>query len=317
MESVKALHWSKLNPRKIKISDNKSKKSNFVTLNYGDSGLITQTPFMEVHDISKAGKNNEIIVVRLRTFSDNKTENVNIENFCNKINKIEEVIENQMGKLAPSILDVKNNKEFTFKTLITPSKNRSEKLIKLIMDETIIVIDEDKNTTDYKSIEQNDKIKVVIDLSSIWIGDKKDRFGICCKAKKIMLKKTPVEKKFDYEFDDSDTSSSDDNDESIISVYTATECKGNNTEESVDIEIDTNNAHPINLFNGMTPVFSETMLGKKDIVNEMGNFIMSNLSVLKDSSLTSGPESSELRKAFNNIIDYNDSDGSDELYDSD
>lgn len=219
-EVIKASRISDVNIDDISLSHIKQNK--IVPILYQQKKpLIFQTPFLEIQDAVSTTKQlgtNQFIT----TFSGDTKRRIN--NFFQFIESIETHIENHVKKNGGGWFA---QKEISMTSLIR--ENGGPLYIKWPFDINTSFIDEKKQPCDFESIKKKDRVKIIVELSALWID--KNQFGLAFDVQKVLVK--PFQEKIlsEYIFDEDESDSGlgdEEQSNKIISIF-ATEQKTQST----------------------------------------------------------------------------------------
>jgi hypothetical protein len=222
---IKALRIKDVNINDITVAN--IKQNRIVPILYKQKkSLIFQTPYLSIAD--PVVKTRHEGVNQFITLFGGDTPR-RIMNFYNFIENIETRLTNYALKEA--------SKWFTQKDIIltslikeqdkSTSKNPSnlENLyIKWPFDiENTAFVDEYKKPFDYTNLKKGDQIKLIVELSNLWID--KNQFGLVTSVQKVLVKSVQEKIQSEYIFDEEETDSGDNEQtDRIISLF-ATETK--------------------------------------------------------------------------------------------
>ena len=207
---------SRINIKDIIVDNKKSNKK--ASIAYHDTSLIFQTPYLEVQDKVKTTNLSNIYQIDTLFKGDSKEKIIRWYNF---IENLETHISTQVMNVGVSWF---SQKDVSFKSLIREIEGTEDYFIKWTFDDRdILAVDEKNKPYDLQNIKNMDKIKLIIEVSNLWINE--NQFGIIYMIRKMMI--NPYIEKIcsTYVFGGSD-SETDENEpqEDIISLL-ATEQK--------------------------------------------------------------------------------------------
>jgi len=216
---IKAQKISDIKVSDIIVSNKKTGKT--VPITYSDTTLVCQTPFLEVKgELIKTPYPN-IYQVDTLFKGDSKQ----------KIHKWYQFIENLETHISEQVMN-NGSKWFTRKDVVIKSLIReleAEKgvyFIKWPIDlQTNIFVDEQKNQFNPINLKDKDLIKLIIEVSYLWIDE--NQCGLAIVVHKILVRPFIEKLQSEYIFDDTDSESDslgDEKDNKIISLF-ATEQK--------------------------------------------------------------------------------------------
>lgn len=211
---IKANKISRISLKDITISSKKI--NNKVKVYYtNNKPLIFQTPFLQVGSTFR-----DTHVAHITQFDTLFTgeDDKKIKEFYTFVEELENTITSQVSQY-PNWFD---GIDVTFKNLIRELDDDSgTEFMKWAIDiPNCIFVDENKNAIDHKNIGVDDYVKLIIELTGLWISQ--NQFGLMTSVKKILMKKYHKPILSEYVFDESDS----EEENGIVSVL-ATENKKN------------------------------------------------------------------------------------------
>ncbi|AGF85454.1 hypothetical protein QJ854_gp328 [Moumouvirus goulette] len=265
---VKALKISKIDINKITIGSKLVDKRVPVYYNGNSSGLVYQTPFLEVKEkIRRVNENVKLYNIDTWFKGDS---NKRIAGFYQFI----DIFEDHISSLVEKQVINSNNKWFNnqqninVKSLIRLLETDNNiSYVKWTFDLTNnnIFVDENKNVFNPEDIDESYAIKLIIEVADLWIHE--NQFGPAAVVRKILVKK--IESSREYEFDDTDSDNFDN--EELISAL-ATEQKPSNPKQ--------NNSRQNNMYEKINKqtLVDESVINKAKNVGEISrNFIKENV----------------------------------------
>ncbi|QGR53835.1 hypothetical protein [Moumouvirus maliensis] len=264
---VKALKISKVDINKITIGSKLVDKR--VPVYYGGhtSALVYQTPFLEVKE--KLRRINENVkLYNVDTWFKGDSNN-RIAGFYQFIDNFEDHISNLVEKQVVNSNNkwFNNQQNINIKSLIRLlESDNNVSYIKWTLDLTNnIFVDENKNEFNPEDLDESYVIKLIIEVSDLWIHE--NQFGPAAVVRKILVKK--LESSSEYEFDDTDSDNSDN--EELISAL-ATEQKPVTKQNNPKL----NNIHE--KLNKQTNVDEVVINKTKNVLGEISrNFMKENI----------------------------------------
>ena len=202
----------------IKIGDIKIGKK--VPVYHKDGPIIFQTPLMEITGPIKKTHLQGIYQLDTLFTGDTKKKMKNLFNF---IDQLEDKVSSQVEEIGEEWFPKNSKKEIKSFIRIMGS-DKKIMFIKWIIDlNENIFYDSDKNLYDYTNLREGDLIKLIVEISHIWIND--NQFGFLPAIQKIRVEKKKEAIKKDYDFIESESEDEDDPyDNNLISLI-ATEQK--------------------------------------------------------------------------------------------
>lgn len=232
---VKALKISDIDIEKIIVGTKKTNKT--VPITYKEKPLVFQTPFLEI--TAKPRKTSFQNIYQLDTLFKGDTKQ--------KIDQWYQFIENIETSVSNQVIN-NGSKWFTQKNVVIKSLIReldSEKeiyFVKWPIDlKTNIFVDEYKNSFNVENLKEKDLIKLIIELSDLWINE--NQCGLAIIVQKILVKPFSEKIASEYIFDDSESENSNNDENNIISLL-ATEQK-NSHKPSQKLKYQTQNPNTI------------------------------------------------------------------------
>lgn len=215
-EVIKALKISDIVIDDITVGTKKVNK--VVSIKLNNSSLVFQTPYIEITGGLKETSYPGLYQINTQFKGDDQQK---VKDFYYFIEYLEKKITEQIEVYGAKWF---TDKKVIIKSLIHENENKGLFYSRWAIDlKNNIFIDKDKKPFDYKNIKEKDQIKMIIEISSLWING--NECGLAAIVHKIMVKSYVEKVQNEYEFDESESSDNDNSKNNIISLLATEQIK--------------------------------------------------------------------------------------------